>query len=99
MSAKHEVITASTEIKVGCPSLAGKGKHRDLTEFRKCVCFVFAVLIFGVSPLRAGWAAHIVISEIATTGPNGAKDEFAELYNPTRTCCINVVAEIALHKI
>ncbi|MEA3464084.1 MAG: lamin tail domain-containing protein [Patescibacteria group bacterium] len=28
-------------------------------------------------------ADHIVISEIATRGPNGAYDEFVELYNPT----------------
>ena len=72
-----------------------------MKRFFKGKLFVIAatLTVFHFSFLYADWADHIVISEIATRGPNGAKDEFAELYNPTRTCCINVVAEIALHKI
>ncbi|MBA3066527.1 lamin tail domain-containing protein, partial [bacterium] len=53
-------------------------------KLRKYILFVFAA--FFIAPfsfLHAGWADHIVISEMATTGPNGAKDEFVELYNPT----------------
>jgi len=37
-------------------------------------------VISGPAP---GIANHVVISEFATRGPNGAYDEFLELYNPT----------------
>ncbi|MBA3052170.1 MAG: lamin tail domain-containing protein, partial [Candidatus Omnitrophica bacterium] len=49
--------------------------------FTVIVCFLF--FFFHVPFLHADWAVHIVISEMATTGTNGAKDEFVELYNPT----------------
>ncbi|MDD5291175.1 MAG: lamin tail domain-containing protein [Patescibacteria group bacterium] len=48
---------------------------------------VFLILLFIAGFFYLGescWAAdHIVISNFATHGPGGARDEFVELYNPT----------------
>jgi hypothetical protein len=41
--------------------------------------------ITNTSPATTGSATSVVISEFRTRGPNGAGDEFIEIYNPTTT--------------
>lgn len=59
--------------------------RRPLTNGRFLLAFVFVLLLTGLlsspRPTQAEESTTVVISEFRVRGPNGAADEFVELYN------------------